>query len=38
MLDFNGDSIVNSLDLFILIPAYMLFLTIFYKTVIKKVL
>ncbi len=36
MLDFNGDSIVNSLDLFILIPAYMLFLTIFYRAVIKK--
>jgi len=36
MLDFNGDSIVNSLDLFILLPAYMLFLTIFYRAVIKK--
>jgi len=38
MLDLNGDNIINSLDLFLLIPAYILFLTIFYKTVIKKVL
>ena len=37
MFDFSGDGIINSLDLFILIPAYILFLTIFYKTVIKKV-
>ena len=36
MFDFNGDSIINSLDLFILIPAYILLLTIFYRTVIKK--
>jgi hypothetical protein len=36
MFDFNGDSIVNSLDLFILIPAYILFLTIFIRTVINK--
>ena len=37
-MDFNSDNIINSLDLFILIPAYILFLTIFYKSVIKKVL
>lgn len=36
MFDFNGDSIVNSLDLFVLLPAYILFLTIFIRTVIKK--
>jgi len=36
MLDFNGDSIINSLDLFVLLPAYILFLTIFYRAVIKK--
>jgi len=38
MFDFSGDGLVNSLDLFILIPAYILFLIIFYKTVFKKVL
>lgn len=38
MLDFSGDGIINSLDLFVLIPSYILFLTIFYKIVIKKVL
>ena len=38
MFDFNGDNIINSLDLFILLPAYILFLTIFYKSVIKKIL
>ena len=36
MLDFSGDGIINSLDLFILIPAYILFLTIFIRTVINK--
>jgi hypothetical protein len=37
-MDFNGDNIINSLDLFVLIPAYILFLKIFYKSVFKKVL
>jgi len=37
MFDFNGDNIFNTLDI-LLIMAYITFLRVFYKSVIKKVL